>query len=57
MGTSNTPLMAWTKIIQSMVLIEYFHEGIDFLLGLNFFIFWGKKRYFGLSARLKSKFS
>jgi len=32
MGISNTLLIAWTKIIQSIVFIKYFHEGIAFLL-------------------------
>jgi hypothetical protein len=33
MGIRNTPLIAWTKIIQSMMFIEYPHEGLSFLLG------------------------
>jgi hypothetical protein len=32
-GHKNTPPITWTKIIQSMVLIKYPHEGIAFLLG------------------------
>jgi hypothetical protein len=39
-----------------MVFIEYPHEGIAFVIGLNFFYFWGKKRFFGLHARLESFF-
>jgi len=45
LGTSNTPPIAWTKIIQSMVFIEYPHEGIVFLLGLNFLFFGVKKGF------------
>jgi hypothetical protein len=30
--TCNTSPIAWTKVIQSMVFIEYLHEGIIFLL-------------------------
>jgi len=37
--------MAWTKIIQSMVFIEYLHEGIAFLLSLNL-LFLGVKKGF-----------
>jgi hypothetical protein len=33
MGISNTPLIAWTKIIQSMVFTKYLNEGISFFLG------------------------
>jgi hypothetical protein len=32
MGISNVVLIAWTKIIQSIVFIEYLHKGIAFLL-------------------------
>jgi len=32
MGISNTPLIACTKIIQSIVFIKYLYEGITFLL-------------------------
>jgi len=35
-GLNNILPIAWTKIIQFMVFIEYLHEGIAFLLGLNF---------------------
>jgi len=33
MGISNTPPITWIKIIQSIVFVEYLHEGIAFLLG------------------------
>jgi len=33
LGTNDTQPIAWIKIIQSMVFIEYFREGIAFLLG------------------------
>jgi hypothetical protein len=33
MGTTNTPPIAWTKIIYFILLIKYLHEGITFLLG------------------------
>jgi hypothetical protein len=33
MGINNTPPITYTKIIQSMVFIEYPNEGIAFLLG------------------------
>jgi hypothetical protein len=33
LGTSKTPLIAWTKIIQSIMFTNYLHEGIAFLLG------------------------
>ncbi len=52
LSTSNTPLVAWTKIIQSIVLIEYLHEGIAFLFKFELLIFGGKERFFGLGARL-----
>jgi hypothetical protein len=45
MGKNNTPPIAWTKIIQSMVFTKYPHEGIAFLLGLNFLFFWIKKGF------------
>jgi hypothetical protein len=45
MGISNTPPIAWTKIIQSMVFIKYLHEGIAFLLGLNLLFFRVKKGF------------
>jgi GMP synthase-like glutamine amidotransferase len=32
MGINNTPPVTWTKIIQSMVFIEYLHEHIVLLL-------------------------
>jgi hypothetical protein len=56
MGTSNTPFIVWTKIIQSMVFIKYPHEGISFLFRFELLIFGGKKRIFGLGARLESLF-
>ncbi len=33
LGTSNTPPIAWTKIIQSIMFTNYLHEGISFFLG------------------------
>jgi hypothetical protein len=32
MGTSNTPIITWSKIIQSTVFTNYPHEGIAFFL-------------------------
>jgi hypothetical protein len=32
----NIALIAWTKIIVPMVFTKYPHEGIAFLLGLNY---------------------
>jgi hypothetical protein len=49
LGTSNTPPISWTKIIQFMGFIEYPHEGIAFLLGFNLL-------FFGLNVRLESNF-
>jgi hypothetical protein len=46
MGTSNTPPITWTKIIQSMVFIKYPHEGITFYFRFELLIFEGKKRIF-----------
>jgi len=45
MGISNTPSIAETKIIQSIVFIEYLHEGIAFVIGLNFFFLGVKKGF------------
>jgi hypothetical protein len=56
MGISNTFPIAWTKIIQSMVFTKYLHEGIGFLFRFELLILGGKKRFFSLSARLKSFF-
>ncbi len=33
MGINSTPSITWTKIIEPMVFVEYFNEGIVFLLG------------------------
>jgi hypothetical protein len=33
LGTSNTFLIGWTKILQSIVFTNYPHEGTAFLLG------------------------
>ncbi len=33
LGISNTPPIAWTKIIQSIVFINHLHQSIAFLLG------------------------
>jgi hypothetical protein len=35
MGMSNTPLIAQTKIIESMVFVDYPKEGIIFLIGFG----------------------
>ncbi len=35
LGMNNTPLIVWTKIIESMVFIDYPNEGIVFLLGFG----------------------
>jgi hypothetical protein len=56
LGTNNTPPIAWTKIIKSMVFIKYLHEGIAFLFRFELLIFGGKERFLGLSAKLKSLF-
>jgi hypothetical protein len=53
LGMNNTPLIAWTKIIQPMVFTEYPFEGIVFLQGLNFAFLGVKKGFFCLSARLE----
>jgi hypothetical protein len=45
MGTSNTPPIAYTKIIQTMVFIEYLHEGITFLFRFELIIFGVKKDF------------
>ncbi len=45
MGTSYTPPIVWTKIIQFMVFTKHFHEGIAFLLGLNFLFLRVKKGF------------
>jgi len=34
-GTNDTPLNSWTKIIQPMVFTKYPHEGTAFLLGFG----------------------
>ncbi len=52
MGRSNTPPIALTKIIQSMVFTNDRHEGIVFLFRFELFIFGGKERFCGLNARL-----
>jgi hypothetical protein len=54
MGISNTPPIAWTKIIQSMVFIKYLHEGIIFLLGLIFFF--GVKKVFLFECKIRINF-
>jgi hypothetical protein len=56
MGSNNTLLIIWTKIIQSKVFTKYPHEGIAFLFKFEFIILGGKERFFGLSARLESFF-
>jgi len=56
LSISNTPPIALTKIIQSTVFIEYPHEGIAFFFRFELFIFGGKERFCGWSARLKSLF-
>jgi hypothetical protein len=56
MGTSNTPPIAWTKIIQSMVFTKYLHEGIIYFFKFELLIFGGKERFSGLGARLESLF-
>jgi hypothetical protein len=56
MGTSNIVPIAWTKIIQTIVFIEYPHEGIAFFLNLNFLFLGVNKGFFGMSARLESNF-
>jgi hypothetical protein len=56
MGTSNTPPIAWAKIIQSMVFIYYLHEGIAFIFGFELLIVGGKEFFLGLSVRLESLF-
>jgi hypothetical protein len=33
MGTNNTPLITWTKIIQPMVFIVFPNEGVLFIVG------------------------
>ncbi len=46
LGMNNTPLITWTKIIQPMVFIEYLHESIAFLQGLNFAFLGVKEGFF-----------
>jgi hypothetical protein len=57
MGISNTPSIAWTKIIQSIMFIKYLHEGITFLLGFvramqypskTFEIWYGAQRIYNI---------
>jgi len=55
LGTSNTPPITLTKIIQSIMFTNYPHEGIAFLLGFgmvmeypsNFFfnMLWSQRNY------------
>jgi len=56
LNISNAPPIALTKIIQSMVFIEYPHEGIAFFFRFELLIFGGKERFCGLNARLESLF-
>jgi hypothetical protein len=56
MNTSNTLPIAWTKIIQLMMFIEFYHEGIISFFMFELLIFGGKERFFGLGARLESLF-
>jgi len=56
LGISNTPSIALTKIIQSMMFTEYPHESIIFFFRFKLLIFGGKERFYGWSVRIESLF-